>query len=142
MNLIDLYNPLGAGYNPFLIGPSWQTAVLNYAPEESLERIEKLDVHHLTDELFVLLEGQAVLIAARIDADGVVDYDLRNMQPGTADNIRCGVWHKIAMMPGSRVLIVENANTHLGDFEFYDLTPSEREELCRRVIACRTQSDR
>lgn len=141
MNLINSYNPTEAGYNPFLIGPLWQAAVLNYAPEESLERIEKLDVHHLTDELFVLLEGEAVLIAARIDADGIVDYDLRNMRPGTAYNIPRDVWHKIAMTEGCRVLIVENANTHLGDFEFRNLNLAEREELCHRVIACRTQSN-
>lgn len=137
MKIIDCYAPHEAGYHPFLIGPVWQTAVLNYAPEEALERIDKLDIHHRTDELFVLLEGEAVLIAAALGPDGVAGYDLKKMQPGTAYNIRREVWHKIAMSEGSRVLIVENAATHLGDFEFYDLTAAEREELCRRVTECR-----
>jgi len=37
MKIIDCYAPREAGYHPFLIGPVWQTAVLNYAPAESLE---------------------------------------------------------------------------------------------------------
>lgn len=137
MNLIERYDPQEAGYNPFLIGPVWQTAVLNYAPEESLERIEKLDVHHRSDELFVLLEGKAVLIAAELAGNRIAGYDLQPMLPGIAYNIRREVWHKIAMTEGCRVLIVENANTHLGDFEFRELDPAERRELYRQVTACR-----
>lgn len=142
MKIIECHDPRQAGYNPFLVGPVWQTAVLNYAPAESLERIEKLDIHHRTDELFVLLEGHAVLIAASLDDSGVADYDLQDMVPGAAYNIRRDVWHKIAMSEGSRVLIVENAGTHLGDFEFHDLSATEREELCRRVTACRNTPKR
>lgn len=105
------------GYAPFLIGDKWQVAFLNYAPEEALESIVKLDVHHYTDEVFVLLDGRAALIGAQVD-DGGVAYEAVDMRPLCAYNIRRGVWHKIAMQPGSRVLIVENCNTHLGDFEF------------------------
>lgn len=142
MEIIDCYDPQEAGYNPFLVGPVWQTAILNYAPAESLEEIVRLDVHRLTDELFVLLEGRAVLIAAVLDQNGVAEYDLQDMQPGVAYNIRRDTWHKIAMSEGSRVLIVENADTHLGDFEFYDLSISERNELCRRVTSCRNATNR
>lgn len=140
MKIIDCYAPREAGYHPFLIGPVWQTAVLNYAPAELLEQIDKLDVHHQTDELFVLLEGNAVLIAAALDDSGIAGYDLQDMQPGIAYNIRRNVWHKIAMSEGSRVLIVENADTHRGDFEFRGLSAQEREELCRRVRDCRNAS--
>ena len=140
MKLIDCYNPQEAGYNPFLIGPTWQTAILNYALEESLEHIVKLDIHHFTDELFVLLEGEAVLIAAELNEQKIIGYDLQNMKPGTAYNIRRNVWHKIAMSEGSRVLIVENSNTHLGDFEFRDLNEIERSELYRQIKQCRNNS--
>lgn len=124
MKLIDTYAADKAGYTPFLIGERWQAAFLNYAPEEALESIVKLDVHHQSDEVFVLLDGRAALIAARIDERGVW-FEAVAMEPLRAYNIRRGVWHKIAMLPGSRTLIVENSNTHLGDFEFYDLTAEQ-----------------
>ena len=56
------------------------------------------------------------------------------MRPLCAYNIRRGVWHKIAMQPGSRVLIVENCNTHLGDFEFYDLSAEQIAALRETVV--------
>lgn len=137
MKIIDTYNPGTAGYNPFLIGPLWQVAVLNYAPAEALEQIDKLDIHHQTDEVFVLLEGEAVLIAAQIEGATLLGYDLQPMQAGVTYNIRRNVWHKIAMEEGSRVLIVENSHTHLGDFEFFHLSAQQQKELCLQVEACR-----
>lgn len=133
LKLIDAYDYAGTGYAPFLIGDKWQVAFLNYAPEEALESIVKLDVHHLTDEVFVLLDGRAALIGAQI-RDGRVVCEAVDMQPVQAYNIRRGVWHKIAMQPGSRVLIVENSNTHLGDFEFYDLS-AEQIAALRETVA-------
>lgn len=133
MELIERYVNDGAGYMPLLMGSKWQVAVLNYAPEEALERIDKLDIHHHTDEVFVLMDGHAVLIAARIDGSGV-RYETVDMKPLRVYNIPRDVWHKIAMEPGSRVLIVENAGTHLGDFEFYGLGQAEKASL-REAVA-------
>lgn len=132
MNLIETYEHYAEGYNPSLISGGWQVAFLNYADAEALESIEKLDIHHETDEAFVLLAGNAVLIAASIE-DDEIKYDLVDMQPRIIYNIPKETWHKIAMSKGSQVLIVEQANTHLGDFEFYDLSEEQRADLQKNV---------
>lgn len=139
MKIIDCYKHEGQGYNPFLINDKWQIAFLNYAPAESLEAIDKLDIHHHTDEAFVLLRGKSVLIAATIDKD-VIEYETIDMQLNVAYNIRKNVWHKIAMSEGSQVLIIENENTHLGDFEFYPLSENQKQQLRDAVNAaiCKT----
>ena len=49
MKLIELYQYENEGYNPSLISEVWQVAFLNYAEAESLERIDKLDIHYKTD---------------------------------------------------------------------------------------------
>lgn len=134
MNLIEQYTHEGEGYNPFLIRPQWQVAILNYAPAEALEAIEKLDIHHHTDEVFVLLAGKSVLIAASIQ-NHIIAYHTVDMQPGVVYNVPCGVWHKIAMHEGARVCIIENPNTHLGDFEFYNLSVPQCKELAHAVHA-------
>ena len=63
MKIIDEHTFEGKGYHPFLITDRWQVAYLNYAEAESLEQIEKLDIHHQTDEVFVLLQGKAAFDA-------------------------------------------------------------------------------
>lgn len=128
MKLIEEYRHEAEGYNPSLISDGWQAAFLNYAPAETLESIVKLDIHHLTDEVFVLLDGHSVLIAASID-NNEVKYDLVDMLPGVIYNIPKETWHKIAMQPGSKVCIVEKSNTHVSDFEFYDLSAEQMKEL-------------
>lgn len=132
MKLIEPYVSDIAGYIPLLMGSKWQVAILNYAPVEALECINQMDIHHHTDEVFVLLNGHAVLIAARIDASGIC-FETVDMKTHCVYNIPRNIWHKIAMEPGSQVLIVENAGTHLGDFEFYNLD-SEAIALLRVAV--------
>lgn len=140
MNIIDHYQYQEQGYNPFLITEKWQVAFLNYAPAEALEAIDKLDVHHYTDEAFILLSGRSVLIAATIQDDKIVEYEAIDMKPNIVHNIRKNVWHKIAMSEGSQVLIIENENTHLDDFEFYHLSMEQQQHLRDVVTLCITNT--
>ena len=98
MKIIDEHTFEGKGYHPFLITDRWQVAYLNYAEAESLEQIEKLDIHHQTDEVFILLQGKAALIGASVTDQNItyatgysVQYPKRSMaqdrhatgEPGT-----------------------------------------------------------
>lgn len=132
MNIIDAYEHTGEGYNPFLITGRWQVALMNYTDFETVARIERLDVHHKTDEVFVLLKGHSALIAAQINGDDVT-YEVVDMKPNVVYNIRREVWHRMTMQPGSQVLIVEDNDTHLGDFEFYYLSPKQKQQLVKAV---------
>ncbi|WP_455584985.1 hypothetical protein [Bacteroides sp.] len=139
MKLIESYVHTGEGYNPFLIRGQWQVAILNYASEEALEAIDKLDVHFKTDEAFVLLKGDAVLIAASITNDNV-SFEAIKIKPDVVYNIPRNVWHKIAMKPGSSTLIIENQQTHVSDFKFYPLNEEQIGEL-RRIVNTAFTSD-
>lgn len=132
MEMIEKYQHTGNGYNPFLIRGGWQVAVLNYDSAETAEAIDKLDIHHETDEAFMLIEGDAVLIAASISGTGI-EYDMVKMKKGIVYNIPKDVWHKIALKEGCGVYIVENADTHLGDFEFYPLSDEQRQILRHKI---------
>lgn len=128
MNQIQKYRHKGQGYEPYLIGPKWQVAQLNYMPELAPDAINKLDVHHKTDETFLLMHGQAVLIAGEIN-DNKVGFSVINMEPRIVYNIPKGCWHNIALSVDAEISITEDANTHLGDFEFYPLNNEQRKEL-------------
>ena len=120
------------GYHPFLIRDGWQLAQLNYTDEQHIDQIKKLDVHLKTDELFVPIAGHAILITANID-NTEPDFEIEYLQPNKMYNIPKNVWHNIAMEPGSKVLIAEKANTHISDFEFFQLSPQKQEELRNKV---------
>lgn len=130
--LIEEYRHDKEGYNPYLIGTKWQVAKLNYESNLAPDTIKKVDIHHHTDETFLLMAGQAVLIAAEIQGN-CVEFEVTNMKPRVLYNIPKGCWHNIAMSEDAEVLITEDANTHLGDFEFYHFNEEEEAKL-RKLI--------
>ena len=130
--LIEEYRHAKEGYNPYLIGPKWQVAQLNYMPDLAPRAIKKVDVHHHTDETFMLMNGQAVLIAAEIQQDNL-GFEVINMKPRVLYNIPKGCWHNIALSTDAEILITEDANTHLGDYDYHYLNEEEQRELCELI---------
>ena len=128
MELIEKYQISDSGYHPFLIRDGWQVAQLNYMPEQEIDNIHKLDIHHLTDEVFILLKGEAVLIGAEMNGSKV-EFEVRYMQPFITYNIPVNTWHNIAMKKDCEIIIVEKSNTHIADFEFFPLSEDEKVEM-------------
>ena len=62
MNGIDEYEYRGEGYMRQVNGAKWTLAALNYAERFDEKNIVDLERHNLTDETFVLLEGEAMLL--------------------------------------------------------------------------------
>ena len=130
--LIEEYRHSEEGYMPYLIGPKWQVAQLNFQPDLAPDAIKKVDVHHQTDETFLLMAGQAVLIAAEIQQNRIA-FEVTNMKPRVLYNIPRGCWHNIALSPDAEVSITEDANTHLGDYAFHYLNEKEQKELYQLI---------
>lgn len=133
--MIEKYTTKEEGYHPFFISNGWQVAQLNYLKDQNIDNIKKMDVHFMTDEIFVLMYGEAVLISSTIIND-TPNFEVELMRKGIIYNIPKNVWHNIAMKEGSEVLIVEKSDTHLGDFEFYELKDEQIAELKRKVCHC------
>jgi len=128
MKLIEQYQITDNGYHPFLIRDGWQVAQLNYMPEQEIGNIDKLDIHHLTDEVFILLKGKGVLIGADIKGDDI-KFEVEVMKPNITYNIPVDTWHNIAMSTDCEIIIIEKSNTHEGDFEFFQLNQEKKEEM-------------
>ena len=139
-NLIGTYNYTEENYNPVLMTEKWQVAYLNSCPEYELKAINKVDVHENTDEAFILLEGRAVLIAAEVSI-AKTEFDLLDMVPGTTYNIPSGVWHNIVLLEKTRVLIVENAYTHLYDFQFHYFSVEQTRNLHNQINTLLTKKN-
>jgi len=131
--LIEEYAHTGIGYNPFLIRNNWQVAQLNHVSGQGFEDIVKIDVHLNTDEVFILLKGQVVLIAAEKNEEHL-SFRMVKMKEGVTYNIPKMTWHNIAMSDDAQVIIIEDANTHLGDFEYFYLNAEQKEMLYKEIF--------
>ena len=140
MDLIEKYSNKLPGYHPILISEGWQVAQLNYMEEQDIVNIKKLDVHRQTDEAFWLQKGKVALITASLEG-GKPTFYAELMLPGVVYNIPKDVWHNIAMTPGSEVVIVEKSDTHLADFEFFDLDDQQCLVMAEKVLSALNAQD-
>lgn len=79
---------------------SWKIGLLRISDRFSAFKQEER--HLLTDEVFVLLQGSAVLY---------VEQQRFSMETGTVYNVKKGAWHHIVVSEDATVMVVENSNT-------------------------------
>ncbi len=104
MKEIQIFDYNGEGYKPMHDFNGWRVAILKHGPRFDIRSMEDLECHYETDEVFVLLEGEAFLVV-----DGGKKHV--TMEKGKIYNIPAGIWHGISVSKDAKVLIVENADT-------------------------------
>jgi len=101
---IEIYDYTGESYKTAMRFGKWRVAYLNHGEPFEEENFEKIERHNESDEVFVLLEGEATLIIGE-------ELNRIEMEPYKLYNVPMGVWHHIFTKEGTRVLIVENEDT-------------------------------
>lgn len=109
---LEIKHYQGEGYAPQIDYNGWRVAIANYAPHLEIDQLHYLERHLETDEVFILLEGTAGLLLGH-DRRKVV------MKKGKLYNVKCGVWHRLFMEKGAKVVIVENTDTGKHNTEFF-----------------------
>jgi mannose-6-phosphate isomerase-like protein (cupin superfamily) len=114
MEGVEVLYTMEEGYRPQVHFETWRVAILRYADRFNRANLNRLERHHLTDEVFVLLEGEATLIIGE-------RCEECPMEMNRIYNVRKDVWHHIIVSRDTRVLIVENDNTGLENTEYLPL---------------------
>ncbi len=106
---IEILEYTGEGYSTVMSFGAWRVAMINYSERFEEKNLIKLERHLLTDEVFVLLDGNAILVS---------DKERYRMEKNKIYNVIKGTWHAIALEKDSRVLIVENVETGKDNSEY------------------------
>lgn len=126
--ILEVIEYTGEGYKPLIDCNGWRVAYLRYLDELYPTRIEKLERHMETDEVFVLLEGRVTLLMAGNDA-AASTLETVPMQPLKLYNVRKGAWHGVILSRDATILLVENTNTSCDNSEYFTLNESMRKTL-------------
>ena len=78
----------------------WKIGMLRYS--DRFSKFDRLERHMLTDEIFVLLSGEAVLYS---------DSEQIKMEKSVAYSVPKGEWHHVVVSKDANILIVENVET-------------------------------
>lgn len=123
--MLEFFDYNGPGYKPMLDYGAWRVAYLRYCDEYMPKNVTRLERHIETDEVFVLLNGHAILFFGRGEA-GVKRLHSQVMTPGKIYNVRRKVWHAVIVSKDANILIVENNDTGDVNTEFFTLDDFQR----------------
>jgi ureidoglycolate hydrolase len=98
-------------------------------------KIDTLERHPETDEVFVLTRGQGILFLVDGESQDAILYP-QEMELGKIYNVKPYTWHTIVVSRDASVLIVENGDTGEDNSEYVSLKPEHR-----RLILSITQSE-
>lgn len=116
----------GNGFNALKDYNSWRIAQLGYDENiNSLDGAKTFGKHLKTDEVFVLLEGEASIFTAGAD-DEPKKIEVNKMEKGKLYVIKEGQWHAAILKPCTRVLIVENRDTCDLNSKSHTITQEEK----------------
>ena len=92
-------------------GDGWRVGLICYAERFTEAGMTYLERHRMTDEIFLRLKGNAVLILGE-EKSRIV------MEPGIAYNVPQSEWHHILLDEDAVVAVIENKNTSKENTEY------------------------
>ena len=127
-DLIEIKDYKGQGYQPLVSFGSWRVSILRWEEASLPANIKVMERHTQTDEIFVLLTGEATLILCEIGGNEDVVFP-QVMEMGKLYNVKQNAWHTCLLSPDASLLIVENRDTGDNNTEYYSLTTETRKKL-------------
>ena len=144
--------------------PKWLVCIKNWKPDNDIAGIAHLEVHHSTDEQFILAAGKAILITAEREGGSFKNIELTPMQQGKVYNVpaECcmGVssiflkltpmqqgkvynvpaecWFYSITQKDTKVIYVQDSNCSMENSDFADLTAAQIadiQERARKILA-------
>jgi hypothetical protein len=127
-SLLEIHEYDGPGFQALVNAPNWRVALLNFTSESIPERIDEIQRHNETDEVFILLKGRCILFLGEGD-DSAASFFAQDLEPFRLYNVRRGAWHTHALSADAKVLIVENQNTSPANSPRLKLTANQRNQI-------------
>lgn len=130
LNLLEISNFTGDGYQPLVDYEAWRVAMLRYHPELEANVLATMQRHDKTDEVFVLLAGRCILFLGE-GADGVTHIHAVDMAPLQLYNVKRGAWHTHTLSRDASVLIIENRDTTVDNSPVVPISSTQQAEIIR-----------
>ncbi|MHC4250658.1 MAG: hypothetical protein ACYS9X_16145 [Planctomycetota bacterium] len=134
-DLLQVSSHDGPGYVPMVDFGAWRVALMNLCDECAPGGVARMERHNETDEVFVLLEGRAILFVGEA-GEGSAAVDRIHpcaMERSKLYNVRRSAWHACALSADAKVLIVENRDTAEANSDYVTLGDAQRAQVAREA---------
>lgn len=129
----DIYENNGEGILCVYKNEKWLVSIKNWKPDNDINGIAHLEVHHSTDEQFILATGKAILITAERENDQFTNIELTLMGQGKVYNVPRECWFYSITQKNTKMMYVQDSNCSMENSDFADLTAEDVANIQRRA---------
>ena len=126
----DIYSHEAEGIQCVFDNKKWVVCIKNWKPNNDVDQIQYLEIHHATDEQFILVKGKALLLVASRDEKGF-DIQVIPMEQGKVYNVPQDTWFNTLTQKDTKLVYVQDAGTTGENSEYQDMTAEELESVRR-----------
>lgn len=135
---IEMFENSEEGIKCVYKNEEWLVCIKNWKPDNDISGIHQLEVHHATDEQFILAAGKAILITANLKDHKFVDLKLTKMETGKVYNVPKELWFYSITQKDTKMIYVQAADTSMDNSDFIELSEGEVnfiQENAKRILA-------
>ena len=103
-------------------------SIKNWKPDNDIEGLKHLEIHHTTDEQFILVNGKAILITAE-RKDGKFETELTLMEKGKVYNVPKECWFYSITQKDTKMVYVQDSGCSMENSDFCDLSEEEIKKI-------------
>lgn len=123
----------GEGIKCVYNNDDWVICIKNWKPDNDIEGLHRLEVHHATDEQFILLSGKSILLVAD-RKDRKFDIEVIEMEQGKIYNVPRETWFYTIAQRDTKVMYIQDSDTTEENSEYCELNDLELAEIKEKAI--------
>ena len=129
----DMFENNKEGISCVYKNEKWLVCIKNWKPDNDINGIAHLEIHHSTDEQFILAAGKAILITAEREGDRFSNVELTLMEQGKVYNVSNEVWFYSITQKDTKVIYVQDSNCSMDNSDFADLSAEDIRDIQDRA---------
>jgi ureidoglycolate hydrolase len=132
-DLVETGESFDQKFTPVLSFDGWRVAMLRHSQATDLKFFHQVERHNLTNEVFILTNGNADLIVCR-NGDIPDQTYIISMKLNVAYNILASVWHHVILSKDAHIIIFERSDTSKENSNYFELDVTSCEVIKKHLI--------
>lgn len=129
----DVFENNAEGIKCVYKNDKWLVSIKNWKPDNDIDGICHLEIHHETDEQFIVSAGKAVLISADSQGDKITDITVTEMEKGKVYNVPKEMWFYTITQKDTKMMYIQDSNTSMDNSDFIDLSEDQIEYIRKKA---------
>lgn len=132
--LIEILDHIEEGIREVYDNGTWLVSIKNWREANSIDKIARLEIHHTTDQQFMLIFGKACLLLAPENMDESSQIRVLPLEVGKVYNLPVKTWFNNVLSQDCKLIYCE-ASDAAANSEYRPLSAGQIEQVQKELRA-------